>query len=236
MRACLVCARPIRQGQLCRLCVPPEPNIMSMQHCIQCSNQLEATTLSQICSFCENIASQLAQQRYLWPYQGLIRDLIIAMKYSPSKKLALWGANQLCAYIDTQFMNVIDWDVIIPIPSSPKNYANRLFSPSRVMADYIGKKLKILVASNILYHREVSKSQTTLSHAERYSNAQRSLGAYAKSLQSRRVLMIDDVVTTGATANSCARLLLKCGAQSVDLYSLARAPSWDRTRRLLYKR
>jgi predicted amidophosphoribosyltransferase len=100
------------------------------------------------------------------------------------------------------------------------------------MADYIGKNLKIPVASKILCHRDVSQSQTTLTHRERHLNAQDALWAKEKKLTNQRVLIIDDVVTTGATALASARLLLKCGAKSVDLYSIARSPSWDTTRRL----
>jgi ComF family protein len=236
VRTCLVCERPIHQGDICRHCLPSEPLIIDQLHCIQCSNQLEAIASSQVCSYCINLPSLLAHQRYLWLYQGLIRDLIIAMKYSPSKRLAHWGAEQLLANIQSQFAGVLTWDTIIAIPSSPKNYANRLFSPSRIMADYIAKSLTIPAAHNILFHRDVSQSQATLSHAERHSNAQRSLWANSKKLHNKRILLIDDVVTTGATALSSAQLLLKCGAHSVDLYSLARAPSWDSTRRLGYKR
>jgi competence protein ComFC len=186
---------------------------------------------NQVCSYCINLPSLFAHQRYLWLYHGIIRDLIIAMKYSPSKRLAYWGAAQLLANIQSQFAGLRTWDAIIAIPSSPKNYAKRLFSPSRIMADYIAKSLTIPAAHDILFHRDVAQSQATLSHAERQSNAQRSLRANTKNLNNKRILLIDDVVTTGATALSSAQLLLECGALEVDLYSLARAPSWDATRR-----
>jgi len=118
------------------------------------------------------------------------------------------------------------WDLIVPMPSAPHNYARRLFNPSRCLGETVGKLHSIPLATGLLRHLRTGHSQAAQNQHQRLKHARSSLQSTGATLKGQSILLLDDVVTTGATSIVAADLLRQQGAGRIDLLSLARAESW----------
>lgn len=111
---------------------------------------------------------------------------------------------------------------VIPVPSDPVQVKRRLFDPSLALARHLAKTLSFALAEPLLKRREFLKSQKNLSRAERHYYLQKCIYYQGGRLKGRRLLLVDDVMTTGASLKICAGLLRAAGAE-VHVYSVARA-------------
>jgi ComF family protein len=123
-------------------------------------------------------------------------------------------------------------DLIIPVPLHLKKLRIRGFNPSFLLvkdwiciAKFLNVKLPdIPVNSNVLVRGRWTKPQTGLGRKERLENIKNAFNINDGSkITGKRILLVDDVYTTGATVNECAKVLLKGGAKNVDVLTLARA-------------
>lgn len=118
------------------------------------------------------------------------------------------------------------YDVIIPVPLHIDRLRWRGFNQSLLLSRAISRAQKIPVDPFVLERTRPTAPQTQLSESERRVNVK---GAFAvtvpERLQGKRVLLVDDVYTSGATAEECAKVLYHSGAQVVDVFTLARAVS-----------
>jgi ComF family protein len=155
----------------------------------------------------------------LFPYLPPLQDAICAFKYHG--KLAL--AKPLAALMIRAMPTEIQGDVIVPVPLHPARLREREFNQALLLADLLGHHLNRPVATTILVRILATDPQTTLTRQERLRNLRQAFAVRnAQVLADRRVLLIDDVFTTGTTVNECAKALLKAGALSVSILTLAR--------------
>jgi ComF family protein len=114
-------------------------------------------------------------------------------------------------------------DLVIPVPLHPKRLREREFNQSLLLADRIARRLGLPLSYANLVRIAPAPAQTTLSRKRRLKNLR---GAFAvrrpDAIAGKRILLIDDVFTTGATVNECAKTLRKAGAGDVFALTLAR--------------
>lgn len=151
-------------------------------------------------------------------YEGSLRELIHLFKYSGVRPLAAPFGRFLVQALPRETA----FDVIVPMPLHWFKRWQRGFNQADLLAREIGKKWNVPVRS-IVRRKKATRPQAGLTNAKRRANMQ---GAFAiprgRSLAGMRVLLVDDVVTTGATASACARVLKRAGAAHVALLALAR--------------
>ena len=117
----------------------------------------------------------------------------------------------------------VDTDVIIPVPLHPTRLRAREFNQSLLLADQLSRHLARPVSATNLVRTAATDPQTTLSRQERLRNLRNAFEIRRPSdLSGKRILLIDDVFTTGATLNECARSLRNAGAGPVFALTLAR--------------
>lgn len=151
-------------------------------------------------------------------YEGTLRELIHLFKYSGMKPLGrtLAGHLMLALPRDQQF------DVAVPMPLHWRRQWQRGFNQSELLARAIARRWSIPM-KNAVRRTRATAAQAGLSNARRRENV---AGAFrvkkTGQVEGRRVLLIDDVMTTGATASACALALKRAGAKSVTLLALAR--------------
>jgi ComF family protein len=120
-----------------------------------------------------------------------------------------------------------DWerpfDLIVPVPLHARRQRVRGFNQAALLAQQIGSQREIEVRERLLRRVRYTKPQIGLTPAERKENVRRAFAAECGSLDGKRILLIDDVYTTGATMTSAASALLNAGATAVSAYCLARA-------------
>lgn len=105
--------------------------------------------------------------------------------------------------------------LVVPVPLHPKKESERGFNQAELIAEYFSKKLKLSGAC-VLVRTKETETQVKLDRNERLKNLK---GAFAcrdkKTVKGKTILLVDDVTTTGATLNECAKVLLESGARSV---------------------
>lgn len=116
------------------------------------------------------------------------------------------------------------FDLVLPVPVSPGTRRHRGYNQSALLAAALAAKEKIPLREDLLLKTKETRRQMDLSRQERLTNV---LGAYSvadpAALAGKRVLLVDDVLTTGATLNECAKTLLEAGARSCCAFCLASA-------------
>ncbi|MGB7949152.1 MAG: ComF family protein [Candidatus Binatia bacterium] len=122
-----------------------------------------------------------------------------------------------------EFLAECHVDLIVPVPLHPKRLRWRGFNQSLLLARQVSRKYDVPVDPFLLDRRRETLTQTELTEEERRRNVR---GAFEtdpkKSLKGRRVLLVDDVYTSGATVNECSRVLMRAGAREVTVLTLAR--------------
>jgi predicted amidophosphoribosyltransferase len=239
-RACLVCDRPLYRHRLCTRCAPTigKSDSLELKHrCRRCFSPLPNSFdfAPGECTACTLFPPLPSSIRFLWEYGDLPRDLIRAMKYRPSPWLARWGGAALKLYLPTLFEDP-EWDFIIPVPSSSVNMRRRLFNQCHVMARALSKGTpRFGKVSTSLLNRSHRLPQAQLTHDERLRQLRSRYLYTGPPLVGKRVLLVEDVLTTGATSSAAAHTLFAEGATRVDIIALARAHVWSRYRTRIHK-
>lgn len=117
---------------------------------------------------------------------------------------------------------------VIPVPLSPQRLAERGFNQAWELARRVARALSLRADAQMLARVIETPHQADLTRAERLRNLRAAFvvdARHAHALQGQRVALVDDVMTTGATADESARALLRAGASAVDLWVLARTPA-----------
>jgi ComF family protein len=164
-------------------------------------------------------------------YEKNATEVIHCFKYKAKIQLAE-SLSELLLTTFRLFWEKDSVDVIVPVPLHPKRLRQRGFNQSYLLVRY----WKMLAAStsldpcnfeierDVLVRKRPTAPQTALGRERRAANIKNAFDIRGREIiKNKRVLLVDDVYTTGATVNECARLLLKYGAEHVDVLTLARA-------------
>lgn len=131
---------------------------------------------------------------------------------------------QLAAEHFVQAAEGYDYDHILPVPLHVDRLRWRGFNQSLLLAQAIGQRHEIAVDPFVLHRIKPTPPQTQLSERERRANVRGAFGmSDPERLAGKRLLVVDDVYTSGATVEECARTLYQGGAQAVDVFTLTRA-------------
>jgi ComF family protein len=176
-----------------------------------------------LCSDCALAAPAFARARAALTYNGASKPLVLGFKHADR----LHAARAFAAWMLRAGSGPLnDADVIIPIPLHRRRLFFRRFNQAAVLAQELGRLTGRPVMVDALERRHATPPQGRLGREERRRNV---AGAFAvtpagiRAAAGRRALLVDDVLTTGATAGECARALLAAGATAVDVLTLARA-------------
>lgn len=155
-------------------------------------------------------------------FDGVARDLVHNLKYADRLDLAAPMA-RLMASAGRELLG--DADALVPVPMHPLRLWRRRFNQAALLARHVSAASGVPVRTDILARRRGTRSQTTLSRAERRANVADAFAlhrAAKNTVAGARLLIVDDVFTTGATLDACARTLRRAGAARVDALTFAR--------------
>jgi ComF family protein len=177
-----------------------------------------------ICGYCRDHPRSFRTARSAGRFSGVLRELIHRFKYTPAKPLADPLADILLGcLLRWRAIGPEHFDMIVPVPIHPLRLRARDYNQSAELARGLGSRIGMPVYCRALRKIRETRPQTTLSARERKTNLR---GAFAvvrrEGFEGARVLLIDDVMTTGATADECSRTLVEAGAKEVRVLTLAR--------------
>jgi ComF family protein len=174
------------------------------------------------CGRCRRGLQTLAVGASLGPYEGSLKAAIHEFKYRSRRRVAGRLAEELLAS-DSVGEVLRGGEVLVPVPLHPRRHRERGFNQAALLAHEIAHRTGIASAPGALVRRKDTKPQAGLSAAGRRLNVD---GAFAvrrrTQIVGRVVVLVDDVLTTGATAQACARALKAAGAAEVRLLAAAR--------------
>ena len=156
------------------------------------------------------------------PYEGVLAESIRLFKYHGKTNLA----GPLGELLVRELGKLSTADCLIPVPLHPKRLREREYNQALLLCDSIKKQTGLQVIPDIIERVRETRPQTGLPIKDRRRNVR---GAFIvkrpQYIEDRRVMLIDDVLTTGATVNECARILKRAGAKAVYVLTLARVTS-----------
>lgn len=223
-RFCLVCKRRIRSDSpWCTTCSPLREHLPTFT-CSRCLSTLLGTTTGE-CSECRERPLPFRVVRAAWEYRGNVQEIISVMKYRPSLRLAIAIAAATAARVPDLFVTR-DWDLIVPVPISASRLRERGFNQCAVLAAQLVTKIGTSADYSFLRRINNPPPQASLPHHKRMKNSANGFAPAPRNSIPRSVLLVDDVITTGATAAAAARALRSAGVKNVDLLTIAFAPVW----------
>lgn len=200
---------------LCAECLEKMPFIRG-HRCLGCGAPISDE--ADYCPRCQHTESVFRRNISPFVYKEEALALVHALKFGKKKYVArLLGAAMSDAYIESGER----CEVIVPVPMSDAEKKRRGFNQSELIAANIGERLGMPVLPALVKVKD-TPPQKELSGKARAENLKGCFAvAYGEYVKGRKVLLVDDVFTTGSTANECARMLLKGRAGSVTVLTAA---------------
>ncbi|HAF61072.1 MAG TPA: hypothetical protein DCK95_01965 [Anaerolineaceae bacterium] len=211
---CIIC------GKIGFRCCPEcweKRNLYSSHICKICG---KPTTAGELCAQCKIEKPPLHIIRSLGKYTGVLQTFITALKYERNIGLAELILPDLTRVFNhTPFQT----DMVIPVPLSKKRERERGYNQVAVWGRLFAMDIHQDFAPRALQRTYHTLSQVSLSAEKRWENVRGAFSANPEQIRGRNILLLDDVITTGATLYECAQTIYQCGANSVSALTIARS-------------
>lgn len=210
------------EGYVCRDCFK-RVRFVKPPFCERCGLPFEGSlTASFECTNCREMDLLFSSARSAVLAKDAVLEVIHRYKYNRALWFEPFLADLLIRAASEELVRK-DWDFIVPVPLHPTKAREREFNQAERLAKRLGRALGIPCNTSWLRRVEPTRTQTLLTRNERALNVRKAF-ATTKGLQLKgeRIVLIDDVFTTGATTSACARVLKAAGAGDVCVWTVAR--------------
>jgi competence protein ComFC len=221
---CVVCSENAeRLEYLCATCQSRAPRICS-PFCAKCSEPFfGAITQTFTCANCEHRVLHFDSAVAAYRSRGVVRKLVHDFKYGRQRHLRYPLAEWLGETLSDPRLRGRRFDLIVPVPLHPTRERERGFNQAALLAELLARKVALPLRA-VLERIRYTTTQTAYDRAERMENLHDAFRLRKnRDVRQLRVLLIDDVLTTGSTLSECARVLKAAGAISVHAATAARA-------------
>jgi competence protein ComFC len=205
---CVICSMP--DGWLCRDCereiefMPPPPNLPGAE--------LLGAPLA--------VMNNLDAFRAVSYHQGVMRTLVHRVKYEGVRVLVPILGDIMYAYWNSCPLPI---DLIVPVPLHPRRLRERGYNQSELLALSLAERMRLPLVSEALCRLKRTSPQVGLGARQRMSNVEGAFACHGEMIRGKRVLLIDDVCTSGATLAACSIALRQSAAATVSAFTLSRA-------------
>ena len=220
---CIACGTNVHEnGTICAHCWG-DINFITDPQCEMCGFPFDFEVAgSHICAGCAKDPPQFSKARAVFLYDDASRRMVTSFKYSDrtenraayAKWMARVGADMLQ-----------DADFIVPVPLHFFKLIMRKYNQAALLAHEIAKITGKKVIADAIIRNKYTKTQAAFSHKGRFKNINGAFEVnkkYLDILRDKKILLVDDVITTGATANECAKVLINAKVAKVELLTLAK--------------
>lgn len=222
--ACLLCGQLLPTGldaqSFCHDCLTAMPPL-SPAHCRCCAQPFPSATSNHLCSTCLKRPPSFSTVHAAGIYQGSIKDAVHQLKYRDQLTLAEPLGRILTKVITTAGLCFTP-DCIVPVPLHPHRLRQRGYNQALEVARPISRELSVPLDTTLLQRSRKTQQQQGLSATERRSNLRNAFVLTSKAA-ARKILLIDDVMTTGETVRECCRTLVAGGVEDVQVAIIGRA-------------
>ena len=221
---CVVCSDEVAGVEyLCATCQSQAPRIIA-PFCAKCSEPFfGAITQTFSCANCEHRTLHFDSAVAAYRSRGVVRKLVHDFKYGRQRHLRHPLSEWLCATLDDPRLRGRRFDMIVPVPLHAARERERGFNQATLLAELLAADISVPLCA-VLERIRYTTTQTAYDRAERMENLHDAFRLRKnRDVRELRVLLIDDVLTTGSTLSECARVLKAAGAISVHAATAARA-------------
>src|SRR5262249_36578185 len=221
---CTICGKQARAGEY--LCDGCEAKIVRIvpPFCERCSEPFEGSINTAFsCANCAHRTIYFDAAVAAYRGRGIVREIIHEFKYGRHIHLRHLVGRWLSAALDDERVRNVSFDVLVPVPLHPARQRERGFNQASLLAELLSAQTS-LPSKPVLERIRYTTTQTALDRSERMENLHNAFRLRKNAdVRGLRVLLIDDVLTTGSTLSECARVLKRAGAISVHAATAARA-------------
>lgn len=223
---CQVCgdARATRsEGYVCAKCWQ-QVRFIRPPFCERCGLPFDGEITTEFeCGNCREMDLHFVSARSAVVAKGMVLDVIHRFKYNR----ALWFETFLADLLVREAAPVLkreNWDCIVPVPLHVAKQREREFNQAEHLARHLSRATGIPMNSSLIKRVAATRTQTLLTRQERAANVRSAFAMRAgnRKLNGQRIVLVDDVFTTGATTSACARALRAAGAGDVCVWTVAR--------------
>jgi len=220
---CLLCDE--RTDAALPICVACEAELPWLgDHCLCCALPLPMADLT--CAQCSRQTPAFSAVLAPWHYDFPIDSLVTRFKHQSQWPMGHLLAELLGHYLQHRFDDGLPRpDCLLAVPLSSKRLRQRGYNQAAMLASWLSRQLQLPVDEHSLLRIRDTPAQQGLDAKARKRNLRGAFAlADAEKLKGRHVALVDDVLTTGSTADVIAQLLIRAGVKRVDVYCLARTP------------
>jgi len=200
-KACGVCGK-VGEGYICKKCLG---NLAPKFH---------VRTFSKSHPFSKHF--------YVFAYQNQIRTLLLSYKFREKSYLFL-TFSEILIKNEKIYRNLKNYDIIVAVPISKKRKKERGYNQSALIASRLAKTMGIPYGKHVLVKKKHTLPQSALGKEERAKNVKNAYKiANAETIYNKKVLLVDDIFTTGNTVAECSKMLKIAGAKTVNVLTIAK--------------
>lgn len=207
---CPVCGKAFVTGEeyICTSCELDLPMFYSNENIID--------------RFVGRIEVKDARSLFKFYHGGAVQKIIHSVKYKGDQQLGEYMGRMVIRHFqaDGAFANI---DVVIPIPLHRSKLKSRGFNQSDTLAKGMAEALNVNLNNQSVVRTKKSSTQTRKNRAERWNNVSGVFQVKGDDLKGKNVLLVDDVITTGATLEACGEAIISGGANSISIVAVAAA-------------
>lgn len=221
-RKCAICGDIcIPKGKLvCTEC-REKPVLVKEPRCKKCSKPISSGEL-EYCYDCSSKEFHYNRGFSLWLYDQTMKQSIIGFKYKNCKEYAEYYADEVARQLGKEIKS-IGPDILVPVPVHGSRKRQRGYNQAELLAVEIGRRLHIEVKPDLLIRTVKTKPQKELSNVERMKNLEKAFAVSEKYVNQlskfHKLMLVDDIYTTGSTIEACTKVLQRAGAS--DIYFIA---------------
>jgi len=209
-------------GALCQGCWP-DVSFIARPYCETCGRPFEFELGDgALCGACVRTKPLYDRARSVFVYDQESRDLILAFKHADQTHAA--GAfGRWLSRAGAELLEGADY--LVPVPLHWTRLYARRYNQAQLLARAIGAQMAIPVAARALVRKRKTPPHVNMSAAKRFRNVRGAFHLHPKAaamIDGKHIVLIDDVLTTGATVSECSKMLKSAGAIKIDVLTLAR--------------
>lgn len=218
-RRCPVCHEIVmpKGALICPSCLKRVPFVKEPV-CLRCGKEIAAKEI-EYCYDCSRHARSFEQGFALTVYDDVMRDSIRLFKNGGRMEYADWYAQSLWEHYGKQ-LTELHADALVPVPLHKSRFSRRGYNQAQLLAVRLGKRLGLPVWSRALVRRRKTAAQKYLTAGQRQQNLEEAFAPGKQPVAGSTVILVDDIYTTGATAQACTKVLLSEGAGKVYVVSI----------------
>jgi ComF family protein len=223
----------------CRLCEQPLLSVARLPVCGDCLGKIQSypseactrcgeavsSSAIELCAACRNAPPPFVAAKAVGTYDGTLRGLIHLLKYQSVRPAANALARQMAQVIRQHRELLGVRPLIVPVPLHRNKFRARGFNQAEEIAQSLKKLTGLEMKHSLIHRRRDTISQTGMTAHQRRENVRAAFVVkpqHKRDLSGRNIILVDDVMTTGATAAECTRVLLRAGAKQVFVLTAAR--------------